>query len=749
METKLFFKKAVMAFFALAAMMPATMAAYDFNEGGIYYDVLNPSNGGGEGEVVVTFLAPETESYQGDVVIPEQVTHDGVKYVVIGIGKAAFDYCPNLTNVTIPGTVLFISDFAFQRTTRLQSIVIPHSVIDLGRCAFWKSGIESAVIGNEVGVINDYCFQYCHNLKTVDLGTGVYRLNIKAFYDCESLTDITARYAGYSHGDNVLYPPAMDAYYCFPDNAYLYATLHVPGYAMEAFKNDPNWGRFRSIVSMTKATSLVLDQSFVTLNGGEQVQLQATVEPADAGSAVNWTSSDEAVAIVNANGLVTAVGPGEAVITAATVDGTELTAQCVVRVYSTSVQDDNVLTMPAILNAEGGMSCELPVAMRNVAGISALQCDIILPEGISLAQEDGNYLVDVSSERLAPSHAVSIRQLSSGAVRMLITSTIAEPFSGNDGDLFVLHLDVAPGLEDGTYPVQLTNVVMADVNALTYHAPDVATTVIIKNAIKGDANGDGLVNVGDYVTTANYIMELNPVPFVFAAADVDENETIDVGDLVGITNIIMGEYQENVEPEPEREVMLAGSCVNDATGTCIMTLDLTNDVDITALQMDVTLPDGMLLQRAELTSRAAGHNLVVNTSDNGRVKLLASSLVNADLLGNEGALLTITLVNNGSGSDDVAFDNIVLAERDMTTHRVEAFKVNAKGSGVHEISNDVRIYAQGGNIIVETPVETTVEIIMTNGMSRTVKAQAGMNAYPASQGIHIVRAAGQVAKLKI
>lgn len=748
METKLFIKKAAVALVALAAMEPITMSAYDFKEGGIYYDVLNPSYDGDEGEVVVTFLAPETESYQGDVVIPKSVTHDGVKYVVVGIGKAAFDYCPNLTNVSIPGTVMFIRDFAFQRTTRLQSIVIPHSVIDLGRCAFWKSGIESAVIGDEVGIINDYCFQYCHNLKTVDLGSGVHHLNIKAFYDCESLTDITVRYAGYSHGDGVLYPPTMDAYYCFPDNAYLFATLHVPGYAMEAFKNDPNWGRFQSIVTTTKATSLVLDQSFVTMNGGEQLQLMATIEPADANGALNWTSSNGNVATVNSQGLVTAVGPGEAVITAATLDGTELTAQCVVRVHSMNVQGDNVLTVPAIIAAEAGMSYNLPVAIQNEAGISAIQCDIVLPEGITLVQNDGQFLVDVNSERLTTGHSVNIRQLSSGAVRVMITSMTAEPFIGNEGDLFTLHLDVAPEVEDGVYPVSLTNVVMADASALTYHAPDVATNVIVKNKIKGDANGDGLVNVGDYVTTANYIMELNPEPFVFAAADVDESETIDVGDLVGITNIIMGEFEPDVEPDPEGEVQMTGTCAN-SENACTMTIELSNDMALTAWQMDVAIPEGLSLQQAALTSRAAGHYLVVNGQENGRVKLLASSPMNAELQGNEGALLTLTFDNNNSGNGDVTFDNIVLAEPDMTTHRLDAFKVSAEGSGVREIKSDVRIYAQGDNIVVETPVETTVEIIMTNGMSRTVKAQAGVNTYPADRGIHIVRANGQVAKLKI
>ena len=36
----------------------------------------------------------------------------------------------------------------------------------------------------------------------------------------------------------------------------------------------------------------------------------------------------------------------------------------------------------------------------------------------------------------------------------------------------------------------------------------------------------GMVNVGDYVTAANYILELNPDPFIFSAADVDHNKAI-------------------------------------------------------------------------------------------------------------------------------------------------------------------------------------------------------------------------------
>ena len=85
------------------------------------------------------------------------------------------------------------------------------------------------------------------------------------------------------------------------------------------------------------------------------------------------------------------VGSGEAIITATTLDGSELSAQCVVRVRSTGVQRDNVLTVPSVVMVESGMSYELPVTMRNVAGISALQCDLVLPDGIELAQRASGF----------------------------------------------------------------------------------------------------------------------------------------------------------------------------------------------------------------------------------------------------------------------------------------------------------------------------------------------------------------------
>ena len=81
-----------------------------------------------------------------------------------------------------------------------------------------------------------------------------------------------------------------------------------------------------------RAKSVELDQATATLEVGKAVTLKATVKPDDApDKSVTWKSSDEKVATVK-DGVVTAVAPGEATITATSVDNPEAAATCAVTV---------------------------------------------------------------------------------------------------------------------------------------------------------------------------------------------------------------------------------------------------------------------------------------------------------------------------------------------------------------------------------------------------------------------------------
>jgi pectate disaccharide-lyase len=85
-------------------------------------------------------------------------------------------------------------------------------------------------------------------------------------------------------------------------------------------------------------TSITLDTTAATLKAGEALSLKATVVPANAtNQTINWTSSNPSVVTIDKNGLIQAVTEGTAVITAASGDGSNISATCSITVQPTSI----------------------------------------------------------------------------------------------------------------------------------------------------------------------------------------------------------------------------------------------------------------------------------------------------------------------------------------------------------------------------------------------------------------------------
>ena len=93
----------------------------------IYYNYINDGT-----ELEVTYQGSSystyTGEYQGNVVIPEEVTYMNRTRKVTSIGNYAFYNCSGLTSVTIPNSVTSIGDDAFRGCSGLTSITIPNSV---------------------------------------------------------------------------------------------------------------------------------------------------------------------------------------------------------------------------------------------------------------------------------------------------------------------------------------------------------------------------------------------------------------------------------------------------------------------------------------------------------------------------------------------------------------------------------------------------------------------------------------------
>ena len=83
-----------------------------------------------------------------------------------------------------------------------------------------------------------------------------------------------------------------------------------------------------------KAKSVTLDRESVALDGEQTVQLKATVTTSDGDkyTDVKWTSGDSTVATVDQNGVVTAKYPGEVVIKATALDGSQESDTCIITV---------------------------------------------------------------------------------------------------------------------------------------------------------------------------------------------------------------------------------------------------------------------------------------------------------------------------------------------------------------------------------------------------------------------------------
>ncbi len=93
---------------------------------GIYYN-LNSS----------TKTAEVAKAIKNDSVnIPPTVVYGGITYSVTSIGDYAFQYCSDLTSVTIPNSVTSIGSYAFLDCSGLTSVTIPNSVTSIGTRVF-------------------------------------------------------------------------------------------------------------------------------------------------------------------------------------------------------------------------------------------------------------------------------------------------------------------------------------------------------------------------------------------------------------------------------------------------------------------------------------------------------------------------------------------------------------------------------------------------------------------------------------
>ena len=377
------------------------------------------------------------------------------------------------------------------------------------------------------------------------------------------------------------------------------------------------------------------------------------------------------------------------------------------------VEVTDVSTMSNVIYIEPmeemcGSQATISLKMKNTAAIRGFQFDLYLPEGATVVKSSkGKILGELSAGRLPDEdeHSLTFSEQADGAIRFLCSSQYDETFTGNDGEIATLRVNIANDMTDGNYPILLKNIKLTETDISKYYeTPFVKCKLTVKSYILGDINSDGVVDVSDYTGVANHIHGNTPEGFVVKAGDVDGSGTIDVSDYTGVANIIHtgSIYGSNTSRAMSRSpqkvntdigsknniIYIEPFAVSPGAQTTI-SVKMKNTAEIRGFQFDLYLPEGMTAAKSNkgriLGTLSAGrlpdedeHELTFSEQADGAIRFLCSSQYDETFTGTDGEIATLTInVDAGVAAADypVYLRNMKLTETDIsrfyTTDEVE------------------------------------------------------------------------------
>lgn len=481
---------------------------YDFETDGLYFKVTN------EGEVVLT---AGSQPYSGSVMVPTEVTFDGVTYAVTGIVNGTFANA-ELSNLYLPVTIGNIGEGAFAGCN-IQSLYITGA-------SSWQAGALNLQVNN----------------LFIDSGvTGLAGMQV----DASSI---------YCYAT---VPPACDDQTFQSYNA----DLHVPASSLAAYFTAPYWCNFLNIIGdAVELTEFTLSDSSLEMPVGGQATLRVTIKPTNATAAeVTWSSDNDAVATVT-GGVVTGIAAGECDIIAIS---QSQRAVCHVVVYdipatgitisqeTAKMEMGTQLTLTATVLPEDATDKTVTwlsdneavatVADGVVSAVGTGQCDITAYCGefqatchVIVVEHLVYITLDKHEVDLLPNHILTLTPtVSPVSTDLAVTSAnpnvAAVRLAGN-------RIQVV-GIAEGTTTIY--------VNSADGYAEGDSCEVTVITEI-GDVNNDGYVDINDVTILIDRMLGKNQ-PINFENADVNYDGTIDINDITELIGFLLGVSQ--LEPK--------------------------------------------------------------------------------------------------------------------------------------------------------------------------------------------------------
>lgn len=244
---------------------------------------------------------------------------------------------------------------------------------------------------------------------------------------------------------------------------------------------------------------------------------------------------------------------------------------------------DNLLTLETF-DIKAGETKDLIIDMENDQAITALQFDLLLPNGLSIAEENDELQFDIEGRTTWKKHSLDASVISNG-YRFVMSSNSNATISGNSGALISVTLTAASTFKTGTITIQ--NIELATPNALKIHPDPISLDITLPKVT---------VTINDAVRS--YGAE-NP-QFTYTASTND--------DLTGLVTLSC----EATKTSNIGEYAITGTS--------------------TATDLEVTFEDGKLTVNPAALTVTANAKSKVYGADDPALTYVATGLVNGDVL---------------------------------------------------------------------------------------------------------------------
>lgn len=370
----------------------------------------------------------------------------------------------------------------------------------------------------------------------------------------------------------------------------------------------------------------------------------------------------------------------------------------------TETDDDKIVV--AGVSATKGQQVAFSIDLENkTTDLTAYQFDLTLPDGISLSVNDkGKFVVTKTSRYEDDSQTLNITKLegSSNTYRFVCFSMSNEKITGTSGAILNAALTIGASVNDGSHEAAITSIVVTKVNGTQLKLKDAKFSIVVTSVIKGDANGDGEVNVSDIVEIVNYIMNKPSDKFVFAAADLNGDGEVNVTDIVKVVSIIMSSGS-NAPKRASVAEMVDNDQLTLAVNDKSLSLCLDNEAQYVASQFEIRLGDGQTLESISLNNKRSGGHLLsyAKTGDN-LYKVVVYSTDNRPFNGNSGELLSFKVYGTGN----VEVSDILFVTSGEMEKLFPALAAGTTGIDVIKTSDAMDIYSVDGRLIQKQATNT-------------------------------------------